>query len=164
MQIKTKMVVLLFLGIVSFCKIGFCEDGFFEASAEEKQSVLCQLAKEGASAGRITFNFNPPTQDLGFIEYNGLFLDNNKKYYAIIHKITLTKLYGDANIGYTFEGIDETIGGGVVRGTCKNPKDFEVSGYFAASYSKIDCIYYRLTPLKSDWAKKITKENPKFYF
>lgn len=143
--------------------------GIYETTAEEAQSVLCQLEGEGVSAGHITFNLKPlPNADnaLGFIEYNGLFLDHEKKYYAIIHTIEITKLFGDEKMGYTFEGQDASIGKGpvkgAVRGTFKNVQEFEINGYFTDT--KVECIYYRLTPLKSASAKKIVKENPKFQF
>lgn len=160
---KIKIVVLTLLLLSSYGKPAFCKSEYFETSAEEMQSYLCKLDGE-SGAGHIIFNFKPLDNISGLIEYSGLFIANNDKYNAIVHRVTLTKLQDFEDGSFTFEGTDETIGGGAVKGFFKSPNEFEVNGYFAKNVSAVECIYYRLTPLKSHWAKKVIKDNPKFRF
>lgn len=161
--IKTVLVGTVGLAMVLASDIAFSEGGFYQVTAEQSQSVLCKLTDGSGSVGRLLFMFNAPSGE-GLIVFNGLYSFEGRQYTAIVHKIQITKKIDFGDGTYTFEGIDESIDGGVVRGFFKGKDDYEVNGYFAKQYSAVDCIYYRLTPVKSGWAKKIIKENPKFEF
>lgn len=138
------------------------EGNLYETSAEEMQSYMCKLEGQ-AGAGHIIFNFKPLDSVPGLIEYSGLF-SGNDGYSAIVHRVNITKIHDPGDGSYSFEGTDESIGGGKVNGFFKDTNNFEVNGYFAEKYSDMDCIFYRLTPLKSSWAKQVVKDNPKFKF
>jgi len=153
-----------FISLVSVNNVCLAAEDFFMASAEQYQSVACQLDQEGASAGSVKFSFQSTSDALGWIEFNGLFGMSDGKYKAQVHKIALTKLVNVGTGGYVFEGIDVTIGNGKVNGNFHNKNSFEVNGYFSEQYSQIDCIYYRLKPMTSKWANKIKRDNPRFVF
>lgn len=158
-----KKTALLFL-LLCFQPVAYCDDGFYEVTAQQVQSDSCTLQEGGGgAAGKLTFLFKALDGQLGRIVFNGLFY-NGEKYSALINDIQLTKVVNFGKDSYAFEGIDDSIHGGTVRGTFNGMNDFEINGYFSKKYKAADCIYYRINPVKSQWAKRIIDKNRNFEF
>jgi len=129
-----------------------------ETIAEETLGVACSASGAGG-VGRVRFAFAPGAEKPGVIEYSGLF-DDLERYREIGRTVRITKLEAAGDGSYLFEGVDDTIGGGAVRGHFKNAGDFEVNAYYAKNQRPMEqCVFYKLSPLKNRWAKKIVKKN-----
>ncbi|HCM41780.1 MAG TPA: hypothetical protein DIS66_00490, partial [Candidatus Omnitrophica bacterium] len=136
MKLYKNFKIFAAIGLAFFLtpEVAFSSDGFHQVTAEQAQSVLCKLEDGSGSVGKLTFMFNAGYGE-GLIEFNGLFSGDGKQFTAIVHKIQITKKISFADGSYTFEGIDESISGGAVRGSFKSVDDFEVNGYFVKQFS-----------------------------